>query len=156
VYFSAGQNTLSRRRRLRRFRLRPRPQAGQLLEPALPRPLVVAEAQEDGLPQQDFLGPLLVADLADELGLDPDVIPARRQRPFARALGQDHAVELPAHAGELLVGEPAARASHVDEPLALVRAQVERAEAGASSLRLREAHHHEVAGAVEAQLHPVR
>ena len=45
--------------------------------------LVVAQPQEHGLAQQALGRPRQVAHLDDELGLDPDVLPAARQGPGA-------------------------------------------------------------------------
>jgi hypothetical protein len=83
------------------------------------------------------------------------VLASLRQRAGARAGLPRERVELLPRVRELLVAEAAARASDVEQPLPVVRAQVERAEAGARALRPREADHHEVPGPVGLELQPV-
>ena len=97
--------------------------------------LSVAEAQERRLPQQAILGRLLVADLDDELRLDPDVCPAPRGTgPPHGGVGDAQALELLAGGLELLLAEAAADAPDVDEAAVAGDREVQRAEAGTRAL----------------------
>ena len=116
---------------------------------ALLRPLVVAQAEEDRMAQVAPLGPLLVAHLADQLGVDPHDALARhlgeRPRPLRR-------LQAGADLGHLALGEAGAHGAGVVPPLAPAQAQVQLAEAARAG---RKPEDREVGRAVDPHLQPV-
>src|SRR5207237_10851102 len=105
--------------------------------------------------QEALLRDLLVAHLDHELRLHPSVSGPTRKRPDAGRLGQPQRLHLGARGRQLLLAEAAAHLSDVDETLRLAHRDVDRAEPSAGALGPGEAHHREVADAVDADLLPV-
>ena len=101
--------------------------------------------------------PLLEAHLGDELRLDPHVLLVleQRGRTLAGRRVAHRALELGAHLFELLRREPGADPARVDESPVFVAREVQRAEPAARTLRTRVPHHHEIVGAIGADLEPV-
>src|SRR2546421_4134996 len=96
-----------------------------------------------------------VSDFHDERGLDPGMPGVLGDGPGEGGRGPNAALQHGAHLFELCGREPAAHAPGVHQLPVLVRAQVERAEPRAGSLRPGEADHDEVVGPVRPNLEPV-
>ena len=99
---------------------------------------------------------LLVADLANEPGLDPDVAGAAWRRAFAGRLGADERREAIERVDQLAIAEAATDPAGVDEDVSVVRRYVERAERRPPALRLRVAHDDEIIRSVRPDLPPLR
>src|SRR6266566_5818574 len=123
------------------------------------RLLIISKPQEDGLAQEPVLRDFLIPHIANELRLDPCVIGTLGERAVLRRFaGRRFAherLQLRTDLVDLIASEPGSRAPAVDESAVLVRADMERAEATARSLRLREADHDKVVDAVGANLQPI-
>src|SRR5262245_31514534 len=99
--------------------------------------------------------PLLVAHLANDRGIRPDMLAALRQVPRRRRRIASLRVEPSTEIFELSIVEPRPHAPRVAVPLSVPDGQVERAEADPPALRLGVADDDEVVRAMEANLDPV-
>src|SRR3989475_9727605 len=97
----------------------------------------------------------LIAHLRHERRLDPGMARVLWRGPGERGLGANSLLQRRAQVFELRRGEAAAHAARVHELAVPICAQVQRAEPRARALGAREAHDHEVVGAVGADLEPV-
>src|SRR5204862_5320122 len=136
-------------RRRRRRRLRASRRGDALLGP-----LLLAQAEEDGLAEKAVLGALLETHLADEPRLGPAVLASGRERPAAERLLHGCRLEDVVHAREESLREAAPDAPRVDERAFDVRPEMERPEPDARLLRERVADDHEVVRAIGAYLQP--
>src|SRR4051794_2000275 len=120
------------------------------------RGLVVAQPLEAGMAQAAVAGPLGEADLCDELGPDPGhVALADRVRVGERRTVRAQGLEPVADGVERGVAEARADLARVAQPIPVVDAEQERAEARPRSARRRVAAHDELLPVLALELEPV-
>src|SRR5262249_47367116 len=119
--------------------------------------LVVAETQKSRLAHVAARIPVLVTDLAYQDRLDPGVRRAARHVADAGRLWATQRLQARVNVDQVLLREPGADLAGVLERAAIPDPDVERREAGARGpLRGRVPDHDEVAGALDADLEPIR
>src|ERR687887_1739600 len=114
-----------------------------LAPPALPRVLVLAQAEERGLTQLPVRGPLVERDLGDEVRAHPRRLPHARRWLERRRRAAERA-ELRAEPLQRRRGEPCADLARVPQAIAVVEADEESAELGSRALRRRVPADHEL------------